>query len=83
MILRSSSIVILLLCLAFQSTHVSGDADFESVRLRYDYIDMSGRYGDPKGKYWREFVDALSVVYVTDICVHRRVCVSQGCSFGG
>lgn len=32
------------------------DADFESVRMRYDLDDMSGRYGDPAGKYWHESV---------------------------
>lgn len=32
------------------------DADFESVRMRYDLEDMSGRYGDPPGKYWHESV---------------------------
>ena len=32
------------------------DADFESVRIAYDYEERSGRHGDPKGKYWHESV---------------------------
>lgn len=33
---------------------MSGDADFESVRIKYDYKYMGGKGGDPKEKYWRK-----------------------------
>lgn len=42
--------------LSLHPTPASGDADFESVRYRYDYRERSGRHGDPKGKYWHESV---------------------------
>ena len=31
------------------------DADYESVRVRFDYPYMGGKGGDPKAKYWRKF----------------------------
>ena len=42
--------------LLIASCPVSGDADFESVRVRYDYDDNSGRGGDPVEKYWRKYL---------------------------
>ena len=47
------SLVVLLLVFL---PHTLQDADFESVRVRYDMRDRSGRKGDPKGKYWHESV---------------------------
>ena len=43
------------------------DADFESVRIRYDYKDKSGRGGDPVEKYWRKFASAMGMVAGADI----------------
>ena len=37
-----------------QPCPVAADADFESVRIKYDYPYMGGRGGDPKAKYWRK-----------------------------
>ena len=59
MILRWSSwwlssaltLVALLSCVRL----AAADADFESVRIKYDYPYMGGRGGDPKEKYWRTF----------------------------
>lgn len=34
--------------------HGLADADFASVHMRDGDRDMSGRLGDPPGKYWRE-----------------------------
>lgn len=48
------SLLSLLLLISPPST--LADADFESVRIRYDYKQRSGRKGDPKGKYWHESV---------------------------
>lgn len=39
-----------------QYSLVKGDADIASVRIHYDYEDMSGRGGDPKAKYWHESI---------------------------
>jgi len=50
------SLAIALLALILLAAPANGDADFESVRIKYDYPDMSGRYGDPNGKYWHESV---------------------------
>ena len=52
----SLAILHLLLLLLFPLPTTRADADFESVRMRYDFEDMSGRYGDPPGKYWHESV---------------------------
>lgn len=46
----------LLVLLLFHTVPVSSDADFESVRIRSGYNDMSGRGGDPADKYWHESV---------------------------
>lgn len=57
MILRSSlwlSPAIKLTAFLLQISRVCGDADFESVRIKYNYRYMGGRGGDPKEKYWRE-----------------------------
>ena len=35
---------------------VTADADFESVRRKFDYEDSSGRGGDPVEKYWHESI---------------------------
>ena len=32
------------------------DADIDSVRIKYDYEDASGKGGDPEEKYWRTFL---------------------------
>ncbi|KAK3173783.1 hypothetical protein OEA41_007115 [Lepraria neglecta] len=59
MILRSAlwlSPAITLIAFLLQSSWVSGDADFESVRIKYDYRYMGGKGGDPKEKYWHESV---------------------------
>ena len=48
------SSTITLICLLIYSSFVQGDADFESVRIRYDYRYMGGKGGDPKDKYWRK-----------------------------
>jgi len=44
----------ILLTWAFQCAWVRGDADFESVRVLMTE-DSSGKGGDPKEKYWREW----------------------------
>ncbi|KAL2042015.1 hypothetical protein N7G274_005203 [Stereocaulon virgatum] len=59
MILRSASWLspaITLTAFLLQISRVCGDADFESVRIKYDYRYMGGRGGDPKEKYWHESV---------------------------
>lgn len=53
---RLLALPILLLLLLSTLPASRADADFESVRMRYDLEDMSGRYGDPPGKYWHESV---------------------------
>jgi hypothetical protein len=52
-----SSFLILLIS-APKCSFVDGDADFESVRVRMTK-DFSGRQGDPKAKYWREWENAM------------------------
>lgn len=57
MILRGTSwltLAVVFLALALQCAEVKGDADFESVRVLMTK-DSSGKGGDPKNKYWREF----------------------------
>ena len=64
MILRSPCWLSLALALTALLLHfglVNGDADIESVRIHHDYKDMSGRGGDPKAKYWRKYLHALSL----------------------
>ena len=66
MILRSSSWLspaILFTALLLQYALVKGDADIESVRIHHGYKDMSGRGGDPKGKYWRKYSAPFLHVY--------------------
>lgn len=61
MILRASSwltVAVVILALALQCALVVGDADFESVRVLMTE-DSSGKGGDPKEKYWREYSGAL------------------------
>lgn len=41
---------------------VGGDADFESVRSRMTK-DSSGKRGDPKAKYWRQFQPLTPMLY--------------------
>ena len=51
------ALALLLSLLVFlQPGPARGDADFNSVRVRLDYQDSSGRGGDPPGKYWRILV---------------------------
>ena len=47
-------LTVLFICAA--PATVVADADFESVRFRFDYKERSGRHGDPEGKYWHESV---------------------------
>ena len=56
----------LLLLFVALSTLSNGDADFESVRIRHDLTDMSGRGGDPVEKYWRQF--AIKHAAVVNLC---------------
>lgn len=68
MILRSAlwlSPAITLIAFLLQSSWVSGDADFESVRIKYDYRYMGGKGGDPKEKYWRK--SSLLVAQLTTL----------------
>jgi len=57
MILRWSPywlpLISIFIAFALQPSLVEADADFESVRIKYDYPYMGGRGGDPKDKYWR------------------------------
>ena len=49
------SLAVALLCIGlFDQVGVHGDADFESVRMRLNK-DHSGKRGDPKEKYFREW----------------------------
>lgn len=50
---------------------VFGDADFESVRWRFGYEDMSGRHGDPPGKYWRQQCRSINSNLIADPSVCR------------
>lgn len=56
------SLASILIALTLQSSLVEADADFESVRIKYDYPYMGGRGGDPKDKYWRGFCPLSDVV---------------------
>ena len=62
--------------LIHQTSPVVADADFESVRIRYDYPYMGGQGGDPKAKYWRESEIPLQSGFATLIGACRRVGVS-------
>lgn len=57
MILRWSlcwlSCDVTLIAFLLQLGLVGADADWESVRIKYDYDYMGGKGGDPKEKYWR------------------------------
>ena len=59
MIIQWSSYLLLsvlpLIALLSYPGRIAADADFESVRIKYDYEYMGGRGGDPKEKYWRTF----------------------------
>lgn len=64
MILRSPhwlSLALALTSLILQLRPVHADADFESVRIRFDYPYRGGRGGDPKDKYWRK-TNSLPIV---------------------
>ena len=55
---------LLLIVTTLHTRAVNGDADFDSVRVKFDYEDNSGRGGDPENKYWRTYwslsLDTLS-----------------------
>ena len=48
--------VLLLLVALHLPLQTGADADFESVRWKFNYEERSGRHGDPLGKYWHESV---------------------------
>ena len=65
--------------------NVIADADFDSVRVKYDYEDKSGRAGDPKEKYWRElppfifWLDSLLTHFSsTDESMYEHPSIAQG-----
>lgn len=76
MILRSSPywplLLTTLVALALQPGLVATDADWESVRIRYDYPYMGGRGGDPKDKYWRRSCRPPLMLYVANTQVISR-----------
>ena len=61
MLLRLLSYLLLLIplvCSPFEQLFVHADADFESVRVRLNR-DHSGKAGDPKEKYFRQYSFSL------------------------
>ena len=64
--IRWLSLLAALAILTLNTYPVQADADFESVRIKEGYEDMSGRGGDPKAKYWREsYISTLRIALLT------------------
>ena len=75
MILRSPhwlSLALAFINLILQFSSVYADADFESVRIGFDYPYSGGRGGDPKEKYWRKSRPHALLSSATDDLCHDR-----------
>lgn len=70
-------LLVTLSVLVRQSGLVAADADYESVRIRFDYPYMGGRGGDPKAKYWRKSGRLIGRLRTNIFASIRRVNVSD------
>lgn len=69
-------LLITLIALIRRPSLVVADADYESVRIRFDYPYMGGRGGDPKDKYWRKSKRLVGISLADISGAFRRVDVS-------